>query len=153
VRGASDPTRRRQERGAVAVEFGLIFPLLVLLVFGLIDFGFMLNRDTLINNASRDGARVASLDGTYADTLSAVKGELSRSGLSTTSPTTVITIDCADASGNPCHATSSNYDTLATSGKTAVVTIQYKYSWITPVIGALFGTSTTLSQQTEMRIE
>ncbi len=58
---------RRDQDGAVAVEFALIVPMLLLVVFGVLDFGYMLNRSTVVSNASRDGARVASLGGTYAD--------------------------------------------------------------------------------------
>ncbi len=147
------PRRTRDQRGAVAVEFGLITPMLLLLVFGIMEFGYMLNRDTIVNNASRDGARVAALGGSYADIRSAVTTELSGSGIATTSPTTVITIDCLKADGTACHATSSNYNTLAVSGTTATVNIVYTYSWITPVISSLFGNSTTLSQYTQMRVE
>ena len=46
VRGRAH--RRAGERGAVAVEFGLIAPLLILLVFGIIDFGWMFNRNTIV---------------------------------------------------------------------------------------------------------
>ena len=42
------PRRARDQRGAVAVEFALITPMLLLLVFGIIEFGFMLNRDTIV---------------------------------------------------------------------------------------------------------
>ena len=83
------PRRPRDQRGAVAVEFGLITPILLLLVFGIMEFGYMLNRDTLVNNASRDGARVAALGGSYADIQSAVTTELAGSGIPTTAPTTV----------------------------------------------------------------
>ena len=51
------PRRARDQRGAVAVEFALIMPMLCLLVFGVIEFGYMLNRDMMIGNTSRDGAR------------------------------------------------------------------------------------------------
>ena len=40
MRNASD------QRGAAAVEFALLVPFLCLLLFGVIDFGYMLNRDT-----------------------------------------------------------------------------------------------------------
>jgi Flp pilus assembly pilin Flp len=50
----------RREDGAAAVEFALVLPLLVLLVFGIIEFG-MAFRDTLtIASATRTGARTAS---------------------------------------------------------------------------------------------
>jgi len=46
------------ERGSVAVEFALILPMLLALVFGMIDFGRLLYTYETINNAAREGARV-----------------------------------------------------------------------------------------------
>lgn len=144
---------QRDQRGAVVVEFALIVPMLLLVVFGVLDFGYMLNRSTIVSNASRDGARVASLGGTYADILGTITSELSASGIATTSPSTVIKIDCKKLDGSACNATSSNYDTQVESGGTALVTVTYNYSWITPLISQIFGSTQSLVQPTQMRIE
>jgi len=42
------------------VEFTLIAPFLLLLVFGLIDFGRLAYDNSFVNNAAREGARVAT---------------------------------------------------------------------------------------------
>jgi Flp pilus assembly pilin Flp len=47
----------RKEHGAVAVEFAIILPILVVLVFGIIDFGQAWYMRHLMSDASRDGAR------------------------------------------------------------------------------------------------
>ena len=44
-------------RGASAVEFALILPLLVILIFGIIEFSLALYDKAMITNASREGAR------------------------------------------------------------------------------------------------
>ena len=150
--------RSRNQSGAVAVEFALIMPLLFMIVFGIIEFGYMLNRDIIVGNASRDGARVASLNGTYAEICDSVKTELSASASRFRAlpdhvhrPTT-ITIDCKKADDTPCYATSATYDTLAEPGATAIVTVRYVHRWITP--GLVFvGNSVTLQQVTQMRVE
>ncbi len=55
-------TRRRGQRGAVAVEAALITPVLILLLFGIIEFG-MLFKDYLgVTSASRAGVRIASAE-------------------------------------------------------------------------------------------
>ena len=51
-----------RDRGTAAVEFALVMPLFLALVFGVIDFGYMINRDTMINNAAREGAREGALN-------------------------------------------------------------------------------------------
>lgn len=45
------------EKGAAVVEFALILPLLLLLVFGIIEFGLLLYNKAMLTNASREGAR------------------------------------------------------------------------------------------------
>ena len=47
----------KNQKGAAAVEFAIVLPLLVSLVFGIIDFGLLLNNKQVITNASREGAR------------------------------------------------------------------------------------------------
>lgn len=53
--------RLRERRGAAAVEFAIVFPLLAILAFGAIDFGraFFL-RNSLIT-AAREGARAGAV--------------------------------------------------------------------------------------------
>ena len=69
------------ERGAEAVEFALVVPVFLLLVFGVVDFGYMINHDTMVNNASREGAREGSLN----PVLNAIECKV-RQGLSTVQP-------------------------------------------------------------------
>jgi Flp pilus assembly protein TadG len=51
------------ERGAELVEMALVTPLLLLLVFGIIDFGFLFQRYVVLTNAAVEGARVATMPG------------------------------------------------------------------------------------------
>lgn len=46
------------EQGASAVEFALVLPILLLLTFGIIEFGILLFDKAVITNASREGARL-----------------------------------------------------------------------------------------------
>jgi len=45
------------QKGATAVEFAIILPVLVMLLFGIIEFGIILYDKAMITNASREGAR------------------------------------------------------------------------------------------------
>ena len=54
------------ERGAELVEFAFVFPTLLLVMLGIIDFGFLFQRYEVVTNAAHEGARVAILPG-YAD--------------------------------------------------------------------------------------
>lgn len=53
--------RARAERGAAAVEFALIMPILLVLVFGIISYGYMLSFRQSISQAAAEGARAAAV--------------------------------------------------------------------------------------------
>jgi Flp pilus assembly protein TadG len=135
-----------RERGAEAVEFALVVPVFLLLVFGVVDFGYMINRDTMVNNASREGARAGAFNPDQATIAAAVTTAMAAGGLALTIPPTVT---CR----NPDSTTNCK------PGGAVIVTVAYKHSWITPVgasISKLKGwppNTITLSKTTEMRIE
>ena len=51
----------KSEDGNVLVEFALIMPVLLLLIAGIIQFGFILNAKVAVNSASYEAARAATL--------------------------------------------------------------------------------------------
>jgi Flp pilus assembly protein TadG len=48
-----------KRRGAAAVEMAFVFPLFMLLVLGIVEFGRYMMVGQLLTNASREGARMA----------------------------------------------------------------------------------------------
>jgi Flp pilus assembly protein TadG len=60
AREAAHVRKRRDQRGAAMVEFAIILPLVLLLTFGLIDFGFAFADAAGIKSAGRSGARIGS---------------------------------------------------------------------------------------------
>jgi len=59
--------RLNGERGAIAVEFAIILPVLLLLVFGIVDFGHAWYMKQVMQNACREGARYATRYQTKTD--------------------------------------------------------------------------------------
>ncbi len=66
--GTTGPSRGRGirkiwrcQQGVAAVEFALALPLLLMLIFGLIDFGLAMYAKGLITNASQEGARFGAI--------------------------------------------------------------------------------------------
>lgn len=133
----------RDQRGAAAVEFALVFPMLVLLVFGIIDFGLLVNANVTVANATRDAARTASLGGTEAEIRAQATAGLSSLSARDTGFVT-ISVTCAKPA-----ATCSVYS-QTTSGDTAIVNIQVVHQWLFPLWP---WPSMTVSQTNQMRIE
>jgi len=52
----------KNEKGANAVEFAIILPILIMLVFGIFQFGIAYNNYITITHAAREGARLAAVD-------------------------------------------------------------------------------------------
>ncbi len=53
----------KDQNGGAAVEFALILPLLIVLLFGIVEFGLLLYNKQIITNASREGARAGVVAG------------------------------------------------------------------------------------------
>ena len=51
----------KNQDGVSAVEFAIVLPLFVVLIFGIIEFGVIMYNKAIITNASREGARFAIL--------------------------------------------------------------------------------------------
>ncbi len=49
----------RSEQGTAVVEFAVVLPILLVIVFGIIEFSFILYNQAMITNASREGARAS----------------------------------------------------------------------------------------------
>ena len=52
---------QRRETGSVVVEFGLIFPVIALLIGGLVTFGHAYGVQLTLNHAAREGVRSMAL--------------------------------------------------------------------------------------------
>jgi hypothetical protein len=47
----------RNQRGAAVVEFAVVLPLLLVILFGIVEFGLLFYNKQVLTNASREGAR------------------------------------------------------------------------------------------------
>jgi Flp pilus assembly protein TadG len=131
-----------RDRGAVAVEFAILLPVLLLVLFGIIDFGRALNAQITITQAAREGARLGAV-GVAAATV-VTKTQAAAVGLS---PVPTVNTGTACPIG-------------AAAGVDETVIVSYTFSYITPVaaIGKLFGSnsfgsSVTLTAHCEMPCE
>ena len=72
--------RQRSERGAALIEAAIVLPVLLLVVFGVFEFGFAFKNSLTLTSSTRSGARVASALPRQTDyeinTAAAVRGSL-----------------------------------------------------------------------------
>jgi Flp pilus assembly protein TadG len=133
--------------GAEFVEFALAFPLLLLVVLGIMDFGLLFQQYEVITNAAREGARVGVLPNytlTNAQTRaqSYVNAALISGGSSATVPM-------------PTYQNISLGGGSSVCGINVQVTYPHQYLFVSGIaayFGASFGTK-TLTASSTMRLE
>lgn len=91
------PGRDRDDSGVAAVEFALVLPLIVMLVFAAITAGTIATAQLDVNSTARDAARAGALDDDAACTLAAARLADASSALGATSCTTVATCPGVDS--------------------------------------------------------
>ncbi len=114
-------SRHRKDKGTSAVEFVLILPLLLLVLFLIIEFSFVLYDKAVITNASREGARrgiVAQNPRATRDQITAVVDAYCASNLISFATTTAAPNTTVD--GAPC----------GTSNNDLTVTVAYQYTFL-----------------------
>jgi Flp pilus assembly protein TadG len=129
LRTAGRELRRRLwacERGAELVEFAFAFPLLLLVMLGIIDFGLMFQRYEVVTNAAREGARVSILPGyADADVQARVTQYLTAGGLTGTATVTVGAAQAISV-GSQCIAV-----------RPVTVSYQNQFLFLGPILGLM----------------
>ena len=60
---------KKDDRGAALVEFAIVLPVLIVLIMGIVEFGWIYNGFITITGAAREGARVAAINGDYVQAV------------------------------------------------------------------------------------
>jgi Flp pilus assembly protein TadG len=137
--------RLRSEAGAELVEFALVLPLLLLVLGGIVDFGMLLQRQQVVTNAAREGARLAAVGYSETDVQSRVTTFVQQ-GVNDGSAAPATTVVCALMDGEPCW------------GKQVTVRLAERFFVLGPFVfiaggaGGDFG-NITLSAVSTMRVE
>jgi len=126
----------KSERGAELVEFALVLPVLLLVVLGIVDFGFLFQRMQVMTNAAREGARIAVLQGyASADVEARAKAFVQTGGVPITGTNPAVNVT------NVTIPTGAGGPTM--SGKRVVVTYTHQYLFIGPIAGWFGGSFTS----------
>jgi Flp pilus assembly protein TadG len=174
-------TRRRRapagDSGASAVEFALVVPVLVLLVFGIINFGFLFSQQSSLNNGVREGARRAVVNDPYNGVsasanprtcdgiITSIKNQLSGLGLNAAAVQVKVSQDgwtSSDSCGSTFQASTfgtasshtpciGSFDTATNTARSLIVEV--KYVSMIPAALPPFPTTMTLTSKAVYRCE
>lgn len=138
----------KNQKGAAAVEFAIVAPLLVLLVIGIAEFGILWYNSQIIVNASREGARAGitrQADASDTTTAAGIKWIID----------TYCTNRLITFGGSALPATSfpNGDNNIAKSfGADFSVQVTYTYNFLVPSLFGL-GLTKTLTGLTLMKME
>ncbi|TMK32482.1 MAG: pilus assembly protein [Actinobacteria bacterium] len=100
-----------REQGQTMTEFAIVLPILVVLLFGIIQFGIAFNNYVTVTDAARAGARMAAVSRNSSDPVGACTNQV-RSSASDLDQSKLI-VSCSSA---------------WTAGSDVTVDVQYPYS-------------------------
>jgi Flp pilus assembly protein TadG len=134
---------RDRDDGAELIEMAIVLPLLLLLIMGVFDFGFLFQRYIVLTNAAAEGARVASLPGyTAADVTARVSAYATNSGVDGTVNTVTEPVSLPGPGGTTWP------------GSEVTVTHTYNMQYVGPIaalFGAAAGGNITMTSRATMR--
>jgi hypothetical protein len=129
----------RRSRGQTLVEFALVLPMLLLFLLGILDLGRAVYAYSTISNAAREAARLAIVSQAQGTACPAETVECTAAQHAASldlDPAAQVHVDFR----NPDDPNDPGNDCIAIDiGCIAVVTVEYRYTAATPVIGNLVG--------------
>lgn len=114
----------RSEKGQAAVEFALVLPILLMLIFGIIDFGRVLYTKSALTSLSQEAARHASI----------YYGSENDATLKNYVTNNAGTLDSSAITGNVI-----TFDPSRNSGSDVEIILTYKMYYITPLVNIIPG--------------
>ena len=129
------------ERGASAVEFALLVPVLTLLIFGIISFGVIFAQQIALGNSARQVARSGAVSGPTCGTLTS-QARTDATTIAVNSANVGVTIQkrrasdgavvnlCGNAADKPCDGSA--------VGDNLMVTTSYTSQMLTPFVQPSF---------------
>lgn len=122
-------------KGQALVEMAFVLPILLMIVMGIVEFGRIFNAYLIVTNASREGARYASVNSTDLEVINAIET------LTSTLNQSQMSISIYPDYGS------------RTSGNPVEVSIDYNIDIIAPIIGVILPDPFIVSSNTTMRVE
>jgi Flp pilus assembly protein TadG len=115
----------KNQKGASAVEFAIVLPLMLVLIFGIIEFSILFYNKAMITNASREGARagiVFAVSRPSQADIQAIVDNYAANHLINFDPSQNLTTTAV--------WTDTNGDTAISAGEPLTVTVNYTYKFL-----------------------
>jgi Flp pilus assembly protein TadG len=139
----------RKESGQTLVEFALVIPVLLLLIFGIIEGAIMYNTQITITNAAREGARKAAVTSDAGDVRITIENSLKSLGV--TVP--LLADSTAKDNSEPDEGTVQWYIEGSGKGNPVTVYVKGRVDIVVPIISSLIGEVLVIPAKAEMMIE
>ena len=140
---------RGGDRGATAVEMAVVMPLLLILMFGLVELSRLINTQHTIQTAARDGARYgAAVGGSPANFVdcdgirNAARHSSSLVALSDSDILVAYDQGPGTAVTHICPAGTTSNPALIDHGDRVIVTVQKQFTSLVPIVGNFLGSPT-----------
>jgi Flp pilus assembly protein TadG len=105
---------RASERGAVAVEFAIVAPVLIMILLGIMEFGRVYNTQATLTNAARESVRVMAISNNQTSARDAAMN--AASSLSPTLVDTNFTFSAATCTTNAQMTVTISYSLSSLTG-------------------------------------
>ena len=136
MRGSGGGVMENRQRGQNLVEFALILPILLVLVLGIINFGYFFIVHTSLVNAAREGVRYGMVHPEDAAGIcSRVVGQIS---LTDPDLSKIEVLYADDDEGMTCDAPSTVDENLDPGEDKVTVRIEHDLPALTPLLRAFF---------------
>ena len=135
------------------MEFALVLPVLMMIIFGIIEFGFIFYDKAIVTNASREGARRGIVYRTDVDTNSVIAVSVGEIQNTVRNYCESYLVSLGTGSANVLPPATVTGD-CAVPGSSLTVTVNYPYTFLLlPNFAESLAPAITLSATTVMRCE
>jgi Flp pilus assembly protein TadG len=135
------------------VEFALLLPLLLVIVFGIIQFGIIYNTHLVITSAAREGARMATVTDSGADVETAIKRAVASLNANVSGPDIRAKDNTMPGADNIIWWYIDYPEISKTTGHPVSVYVKGRVNINVPIINNLIGNSVKIPAHATMRIE
>jgi len=150
----------RRSQGQGLVEFALVVPIFLLILFGVLDLGRYVFLDSVLSQAAREAARVGAVEASWVGSgdaacgatggpvcpasVNALRTDMTSGANRMMTPFAAIPVanlySSCDATSGPAGSWTTQACATRSAGSVVSVRVQVPFTPITPIIGQIVGT-------------